>query len=158
MKIFMTAVISVAVSAVALAVPAPVVSGPCARPMAMQGDLNRADAGRLAGEHFDLMDADHNGVLTVAERQARRDAMKAQCPRAGKQQASGPKGDGRGPRMQADISKADFVQRAEQMFDRMDADRNGVVTQAERKSWQQQKRAAHQQRRGGGAPVDEPLW
>lgn len=156
MRIFIMTVFAATFSISALTAPAPAASGPCARPMAMQGDMSRADATKMASEHFDQMDADHNGVLTAAERQTRREAMKAQCPRAGKHQGKG----GKGAKASADVSKADFIQRIEQVFERMDADRNGVVTQAERKAWHQQQRSARQKNaQGASVPAaDLPLW
>ncbi|MBE9610254.1 EF-hand domain-containing protein [Chitinilyticum piscinae] len=144
------AAIAASVSLSALAA-APAATPACPQKQ-MQGDVSRADALKRAGEHFDLMDKDHNGVVTQAERQTWRDSMREQCPRAGKHMASGPRGQGK-MMPKGDLTRAEALKHAEQMFDRADADHNGVVTQAERRAMHQQMR----EKRQAGAGQDT-LW
>ncbi|WP_028454248.1 hypothetical protein [Chitinilyticum litopenaei] len=112
-----------------------------------QGDVGKAQFLQQAGEHFDQMDGDRNGVVSAAERKAWREQVRAQCPnpRGGKH-GGGPK-HGDMPKMQQDMTRADALQRAEAHFDRMDASKDGVVSDAERQAWREQMRERKMQRR-----------
>jgi hypothetical protein len=51
-----------------------------------------------------------------------------------------------------DMSKAEFLQRAESHFEKMDTNHDGVVSLAERKAWHQQMRATHREMRENQTP------
>ena len=89
---------------------------------------------------FDRMDADHDGKLTREERQA-------SIPRAGARHGDmtgyGPRGR-QGRSLMGDTTRADFLARAGEQFDRLDANRDGKVDAAE---WQ-----AGRGPRGDGPP------
>jgi Ca2+-binding EF-hand superfamily protein len=92
------------------------------------------DAGRAA--MFARLDADNNGVLSRDEMRARRHGR------------HGRGGHGEGMHLAAAdanddgvISREEFLARPNQMFDRLDTDRNGVISQAERDAMRAQRSA-----------------
>lgn len=124
------------------------------------GTLNEADRAARKASMFDRIDADRNGSISRAEF----DAMHAKrAEQGGKKHAGhgmggmGRKGSGghqsmMGERMgagQGPATREAFVERALSMFDRADANRDGTVTQAERKAardtMRQQWRAKRQE-------------
>jgi len=117
---------------------------------------------------FDRLDLDRNGSITReearqahAQRQARRGERGPGGPRGpgmrhrGRHHAGpgGPGGRGmRGERLfgeQGFATREQFRARALARFDRIDADRNGIVTEAERQAARERMRARRQERRPG---------
>lgn len=108
------------------------------------GTLNEADrAARQAGM-FDRMDTDRNGSISRAEfdsiRSQRTDKSGKAGQRMGRKDAGGRhammagRTGARDGRAATPTTRQAFVDRALSMFDRADTDRNGTVTQAERKA------------------------
>ena len=106
-------------------------------PMTLSGMQARSD------ERFDRMDADHDGVITTAELEAR------QAERPGGPDGAGPGGGRRGPgggMMRADADGDGRITRAEsraavaERFARVDANGDGMISEDERPQ------------RGGGRP------
>ena len=109
------------------------------------GIVTRADAIAEADQRFATMDTDHDGKLTAAERTAARDRMRAAMmarrgdaappPGADGTPPTGGTGGGWGRRADPDgdgtIGRADYEASALRRFDRMDADHDGRVDQAE---------------------------
>jgi hypothetical protein len=107
-------------------------------------------------ERFQRLDTDKNGSISLTEMQAsHKDGGAAPGERRGKRGSHTMRG-GRGghgggmraaPAMDADkdgrISKAEFEARALARFDRADADRNGVLTAAERQASHAAMKAQH---------------
>ena len=52
--------------------------------MKLKGDVTKAEHQKMSDARFDQMDANKDGVLTVEERRAARDHMRANCPHQGK--------------------------------------------------------------------------
>jgi hypothetical protein len=52
--------------------------------MTPKGDVSKAEFQKMSEEKFDLMDTNKDGVLTVEERRAAREHMRANCGRKGK--------------------------------------------------------------------------
>ena len=92
-------------------------------------------------QRFERLDADKNGQISKAEWQAAREM------RAGKRGAKGMRGGKgmRGAMANQTVSAADMKAKALSWFDRIDADRNGVITQAERQAAKTARRGARQQ-------------
>lgn len=90
---------------------------------------------------FDRLDANRDGVLSREEFQAR-------PMRAGRGGAARPGQAERTARRieRPAVSVADAQARAEQAFDRLDADRNGVLTAQERRAGRQQMRETRRER------------
>ncbi|WP_133365949.1 EF-hand domain-containing protein [Qipengyuania sediminis] len=121
------------------------------------GTVNEADRAARAAARFDRIDADRNGSISRAEfaamQELRGDRRDARAERRGPRAERGAERRGamrermlaRGP-----VTQAAFVERALTLFDRADADRNGTVTQAERKAARDTFRQQWQQRRGAG--------
>ncbi|MFA9201526.1 MAG: EF-hand domain-containing protein [Cypionkella sp.] len=156
--------------------------------LAQQGDVTRSQAQERAAERFAKMDANGDGVLNAADREARRAAMfdrldadrngsisraefaamqaargerrEARAERRGGAHAGHRMGGHGGKAMgrmamarAADtngdnaISRAEFTAAALARFDRVDTDRNGAVSQAERQAAREAMRAQWQARR-----------
>lgn len=116
------------------------------------GTLNEADrAARRAGA-FDRLDTDRNGSISRAEFTARQDARAERrgqrAERRGARRGGGVMGNRQALMAGGAVTQAAFVGRALEMFDRADADRNGTVTQAERKAARDAMRQQWQARRG----------
>jgi hypothetical protein len=115
-----------------------------------QRDQTRADAQQRADTMFQMLDANHDGVVTRAEAQqalAQFEAMRG---------GGDARGSGRIQRMidmafgsGQSITLQQFEGQALARFDAMDLNHDGVVTAAERQ-------AARQQRSAGAAPVVPP--
>lgn len=122
------------------------------------GTLNQADRAARHAAMFERMDTDKNGSISRAEF----DAMHAKrADQAGEAHAGhrmmrkGPGGQHgmMGGRMGAGgqpITRQAFVDRALTMFDRADANRDGIVTQAERKAVHDTMRQQWQAKRQQG--------
>lgn len=115
------------------------------------GDITRAEAAQRADERFARLDLNKDGRVTREEMQQARQQMRAQ---RGEQRAEqgGPGGAKRGDRAgpggeQGFVTQAQFRERALQRFDRMDLNRDGVATAAERRQAHAQLRERFQQRR-----------
>lgn len=114
------------------------------------GIVTRAEMVADADARFAAMDTDKDGKVTATERDAAREAMRAQ--RRGGNGGDGPRGGG-GYGMRGDpdgdgvLTRAEAVQRAEKRFDRFDTNRDGKLDAAE-------LAAARPMRgpRGAGAP------
>lgn len=110
------------------------------------GTLDQADRAAHKAQMFDRIDTDKNGSISRAEF----DAMHAARGAKGEHRAHrmGGKMHGKmGARMGAGatpVTRQAFLDRALQRFDRIDANRDGTVTQAERKAGRE---AMRQQRR-----------
>lgn len=120
----------------------------------------RRDA-RIA-EQFKRMDADGNGAITLEEMKAAHDKRPAFGEKAGTERRMHHAGKGRhpgfgfhgGPNGKLDanndgvITKEEFLAPALARFDRMDTDRNGVLTAAERQAAREAMKAARPERSG----------
>lgn len=114
--------------------------------------LTRADANNdgnitrdefLAGptERFDRMDANDDGVISAAERPQRSTAEQRQQRREQREQrhAERPNPDANGD---GSFSRAEYAAMGASMFERLDANDDGRVTQEETRSARGQRRAA----------------
>jgi Ca2+-binding EF-hand superfamily protein len=102
---------------------------------------------RMRDRMFDLMDSDKNGQLSREEFRAAHEKMRAAKGERGMQgmHGSGHHGGMRGGgMMKADTTKAQAVARAQAMFDRIDANRDGNITAAERDAARQKMKDMHQ--------------
>lgn len=132
---------------------------------APSGDITRAAAIADAERRFAALDTDGNGELSQAEmqqmmerRRAQRMAQMSPEDRARFEQRRAERGSGEGSGMRGGrggqrgergpITLAQFRAQAEQQFDRLDLDGNGVITRAE----QEQLRAQRADRRTGSEP------
>ncbi len=127
------------------------------------GVLTRAEVVAQAEAQFARLDADGDGIVTAAERQAAREAMRDRrearmaargktLPPARAGMADGRKGQMmRGRRGGGDgvLTRAEFIDRAGQRFDRMDANHDGRLDASERPD----RRAM---RHGRGHRMDRP--
>lgn len=120
------------------------------------GGLRRADAngdGVLTRQEFDAgrdamfarKDADNNGALSQDEMRAHREGMRG-GHHGGRHHGHHERG-GHGERLAAADANADgaitreeFMARPSQMFDRLDTDHNGIISQAERDAMRAQHR------------------
>ncbi|WP_332658588.1 EF-hand domain-containing protein [Brevundimonas sp.] len=121
----------------------------------------RADA------RFQRLDADHDGAISRAEFDApraagtgnRADARPHRMARPARMHRGGSRMEHRGHRMEArgPISIAEVRGKAEQAFTRLDADRDGFLTSAERQAgmqaFREQRRAARQAQRQASPPA-----
>lgn len=98
---------------------------------------------------FDRIDADGNGQISKAEWQASREKRGEMRGSRGKRggMRHGMGMGMRGAMADKSMNVADMKARALQWFDRVDADKDGVVTKAERQQAMAAHRAARQQRR-----------
>ena len=97
--------------------------------------VRQANRAERMQKRFERMDANKDGSVTLAEMQAAHDKRGEAGEHRGKRGHFGGRHGGRGQRGEkanATMSKADFQARALQWFDKADADKNGVVTKAER--------------------------
>ena len=129
---------------------------------AASGDITRAAAVADAERRFAALDTDRDGVLGEAEmrqmfeqRRAERMARTSPEDRARFEQRRAERGGeggmrrggrGEGPGMrggeQGPVTLATFRARAEQRFDRLDLDGNGIITRAEQDQLRAQRGAA----------------
>lgn len=124
------------------------------------GTLDQADRAARHAMMFERMDTDRNGSISRAEFDAmhaqraerRSGAMAQRMGRKERGAQAGMMGQRMGRADRQPATRQAFVDRALAMFDRADANRDGTVTQAERKAvrdtmrqqWQE-RRAARQQ-------------
>ncbi|HWH17076.1 MAG TPA: hypothetical protein VNT77_01870 [Allosphingosinicella sp.] len=108
--------------------------------------VTRAEAVQKADEQFARLDANRDGRVTREEMQARQQRGGKMTER--RAQRGGPEG-ARGGRMFGEkgfVTQAEFRERAIQRFDRLDSNRDGTVTAAERQQARAQMRERIQQR------------
>jgi hypothetical protein len=135
-KLLMVTAAAVALSAgVAVAQPGP------GRGMAMlaladanhDGNITRAEFDDARARRFAQLDADHNGVLSASERPQWGGGPPP--PAAGDGSSDHrPHGDANGD---GSISRAEYDAQGARMFQRLDTDGNGVISQAELQAMQQ---------------------
>lgn len=114
--------------------------------------LRQANRAERMQKHFAEMDANKDGNVTFAEMQAAHEKRGEMHGERGERHDKGGHFGGRhggpgkhgmrgmGGDPNATISKADFQARALQWFDKFDADKNGIVTKAERQqAWAARK-------------------
>jgi EF hand len=112
-------------------------------------DTTRAEAVAEAEQRFERLDLDRDGNLSRAEfDQARGSRHGPRDESRGDQQRPGE--GARANRIfggQDVITRAQFVARAAERFDRIDSDRDGIVTAAERQqAWAQMRRRLQERR------------
>jgi hypothetical protein len=111
--------------------------------------LQRAEFIEFLAAEFDFRDRNNDGVLNAEDaspaQQARMERMR-NSPRAQAwRERRG--GDASGPR---EITRDAFIERGLSMFDRADANGDGVVTAEERRAAAEARREAMRERRGDG--------
>ncbi|UXY14879.1 EF-hand domain-containing protein [Chitiniphilus purpureus] len=89
-------------------------------------DLSREQFVAAAQARFDRLDANHDGVVTQAERASVRELRRA------KFQA-----------VQGDVNMAQYLDKAKARFEKLDSDRNGVLTSAEREAHRPMRHHRH---------------
>ncbi len=136
-----------------LAMTATAIAAPPAGGMMGDRTMTRADAQRMAEARFARMDANGDGSVDAAEQAAARRNAREKL-------AEGMAKRGRERRAQRDradavpMTKDAYVARAMTMFDRLDADKDGVVTAAERRAARAERMARRQgMAKDGAAPA-----
>ncbi|MBI1265398.1 MAG: hypothetical protein GC187_11765 [Alphaproteobacteria bacterium] len=113
-----------------------------------QADVSRADFIEFLGAEFTFRDRNNDGVLTIEDAspadRARLERMR-NSPRA--QAWREQQGEDTAPR---DMTRDAFIERGLSMFDRADANSDGVVTAEERAAAQEQMREHMREHRGDG--------
>ncbi len=137
-------ILATAVSGMAVAgqVP-PAAPAPAAAPAA-DAVLTRADALARADQRFALIDTDHDGRISAAERTAM--PQQPRGPAGDRPAAPGPEGRGGGRALErADansdgvVTREEFAAQAGTMFDRQDLNKDGKVDEAERQKLREQR-------------------
>jgi Ca2+-binding EF-hand superfamily protein len=118
------------------------------------GTITRAEATTALTQHFATMDTDKNGTITQAEREATRSRMMQErfakmdtdkngqlsqqelmSAREAKREGMGGKMRGKmGRMMKGDMTRDQFLARPMAMFDRVDTNKDGQITAAEREA------------------------
>lgn len=98
--------------------------------MLIKGDMTKAQFMERAEQRFARQDSDKDGTLSVAEREAAMAKMHEAMKQSGKAM---PEKMGNMKPMQ-DTTKAQFMERHETVFTRMDKNGDGVLDEAERAS------------------------
>ncbi len=132
--------------------------------MNKDGFVTRAEAKAAAEQRFDAADTDRNGTISDAEREAARAAMHRKMAsamfdrldtdrngqisrdefiagRPGMQDKGGPGRHHRGMMPDGEATRTQATERALAMFDRVDANRDGKITSAERDAFASTMRA-----------------
>jgi hypothetical protein len=99
-----------------------------------------------AASAFDRLDTDRDGMISRAEFDARASARAERGPRAHRGDRARPARAERAERGPVDIAEARA--KAEQAFDRLDADRDGVLSPAERQAGREAMREHRRERMG----------
>ncbi|WP_265587868.1 EF-hand domain-containing protein [Sphingomicrobium arenosum] len=130
----------------------------------VEGDITLADVEARSAEHFAKLDADGNGLVTSAEMDAAREARHERRAERMEQRGERAKqhmerrGEHRGQRHEqrfarmdgngdGALSLAEFQARPLAMFERADADKNGILTEAERAAARDTVRERRHERR-----------
>jgi Ca2+-binding EF-hand superfamily protein len=177
---FSIAIATLATAGVAVAAPAIAPKGDVTRAQAQataaehfakmdangDGKLDTADRAARQAKVFDRIDADGNGAISREEFAAMHGQGGERGQRMGGEHKRGHRAmrGGFGGRMglakAADanndgaISQAEFTAGALKMFDALDTDKNGTVTQAERQASREAMKAKWQQRRAAQTPAN----
>ncbi|HEY0326023.1 MAG TPA: EF-hand domain-containing protein [Allosphingosinicella sp.] len=107
------------------------------------------------GQMFDRLDANHDGAISREEfgqRQAMRGERRGGRGMMRGMRRGGPRGEARAARMfggDGVVTREEFRARALQRFERLDTNRDGTITAAERQEARQRLRTERQNRRGG---------
>lgn len=124
-----------AAGASAQIVPSPPGGGMMRADANHDGTISRAEMIADAQARFAAMDADKDGKVTGDEREAAREAMRAQRPGGGQGGRGGFGGGFGGGGMRGDpdrvVTREDDAQRAGARFDRLDANHDGKLDAAE---------------------------
>lgn len=145
-------------AAVALAGPA-IAQAPGAHAGHAGGNISRADATVMVTQLFARVDLNKDGKITREEMQAARQQF-AQSRPGGKPEGQAPSGGARGGAMgmysgfgpDGTITLEQARATALQHFDRMDADRNGTLTQIERQAMREGMHRMMEQGMGSAKP------
>ncbi len=136
-----------------LAMTATAIAAPPAGGMMGDRTMTRADAQRMAEARFARMDANGDGSVDAAEQAAARSNAREKLAEAMAKRGK----ERRAQRDRADavpMTKDAYVARAMTMFDRLDADKDGVVTAAERRAARAERMARRQgMAKDGAAPA-----
>ena len=116
-------------------------------PEEMRAAAQTRRAGR-AEARFDRLDADNDGAISRAEFDAHREARAGQGPRPARAHRGSGRRGGRGEGMEArgPVVIAEARARSEAAFARLDADRDGYVTAAERQTARADRREHRHER------------
>lgn len=136
--------------------PACAQMGPMTDPYG-DAEVTRAEAGVQAGQRFDTLDANKDGILEPEEMAAMRPPRPAGAPEGGPPPGAGQRRGPGGPEgmmRMADtngdgkISKDEFVNAQLNRFDQMDENKDGKLTKEERTNYFEDMRARMMMRGG----------
>lgn len=94
-----------------------------------KGEITRAQFMERSEKLFKMQDQDGDGTISIAEREAVLEKAKAMMQKMGKE--AGPLG---GVKPRQEITRAQFMERQEKIFNRLDTDGDGKVSEAERQA------------------------
>lgn len=127
---------------------------PAGRP---QGNILRADATAMVDQLFARVDSNRDGRITRDEMQAARQQFAQSRPGAGAEAQApaggrGPMGMPSGPGFDGTITLEQARSMALERFDRMDGDRDGIVTPDERQAARESMNRMMEEGMGGARP------
>lgn len=94
-----------------------------------KGEITRAQFMERSGQLFKMQDQNGDGTISIAEREAVLAKAQAMMQKMGKE--PGPLG---GIKPRKEISREQFMERQEKIFDRLDTNGDGKVDEAERQA------------------------